>query len=404
MVYKEAIAPSPWTYPSHVSLFTGLYASEHGVHETRNVKLIDLTKFHKRLETERLAEYFLNKGYSTFAASTNVMVSPFTDFDRGFQSFLSIDPAPKVRESETFLEARKLGASPGQIAKALLKRGRIHDLFRYAKSWGRINRMNRALDYPVEKGATLVNDIIKNGKWEPKFFKFINYVEMHEPYKGYKPKETWDNFTGIKKTSKRKARKLKEQYVTEAERLDASLGDLMDSLKRKGYYDDTMIIITSDHGQAFNEHGYMYHNTYLYDEIIRIPLIIKFPNGKKYPKREGYQSLVNIPKTIKDVMEGGDDSALTKPVVFSEAYGDVTRLPGGYKHRRSYVTQKYEKIRKAVYKDGFKLTVNGSDGAIEEFLKDGIPMDMEMHKEKVRDLLDEIDIFKGKEKFKMPKV
>ncbi|MCL4399638.1 sulfatase [Candidatus Parvarchaeota archaeon] len=402
VVYTGAIAPSPWTYPSHVSLFTGLYPSEHGVHETKKVKLLDLTKYHKALKAERLAERLLRLGYNTSAISTNAMVSPFTYFDPGFQSFLSIDPAPKNKESDVFNKARKLGSSPFQIAKSLARQGKLLDIVRFYKAWRNINALNKALNYPLDKGSSLVNDILSNEKWESKFFKFINFVEMHEPYKGYKPKETWDNFTGIKKTGNRKANKLKKQYILTAEYLDSSIGNLLKTLKRRGYYDDTLLIITSDHGQAFNEHGYMYHNTYLYDEISHIPLIIKYPNGKKFLRREGYQSIVDIPSLIKNVMEGGDDSALTRETAFSEAYGDVTRLPGGYEHRRGYVVQKYEKVRKAIYKGGFKLTVNGSDGVVEEFLKKGRPVDEKGYLDEKKELLEELDIFKGKEDFKIP--
>ncbi len=407
MVYDNAIAPSPWTYPSHVSLFTGLYPSEHGVHETAKVKLLGLTRYHRVLKAKRLAERFSENGYSTDGISTNVMVSPFTAFDIGFQSFVSLDSTPKAKEkwaSEVFSEARKLGSSPGAIAAALLKHGKFSELYRYTKAWMKIRQLEKVSDYPLDKGAHMINDIFANSKWGRHFFKFINFVEMHEPYIGYKPKETWDDFTGIRQIRKSKAKYLKRQYVLEAEYLDARLGEIVNTLKRRGVYDDTMLIITSDHGQAFDEHGYMYHNTYLYDEIIRIPMVIKYPNSKKFPKKSGYQSLVNISNLIKSVMEGGNDGALTKETAFSEAYGDVTILPGGYKDRRAYVENKYEKIRKAVYKDKFKLTVNGTDGTIEEFLENGKSIDPKYRRDIVKKLLRELAEFKGKESFKMPEV
>lgn len=401
-VYANAIAPSPWTYPSHVSLFTGLYPNEHGVHETEKVKLLNITKYHRELKAERLAETMQRAGYNTYGISSNIMVSPLSEFDIGFQSFLTLDPAPKMSESKTFLEARKLGASPGVIAKTLIKQGKFGDLIRYARAWRKINHLNKALNYPLEKGAALTNDLIANSKIESKFFYFINYVEMHEPYKGYQPKETWDNFTGIRKISDGKVKYLKSQYIAEAEHMDRALGQLIGILKRKDYYDNTLLIITSDHGQAFNEHGYMYHNTYLYDEITRIPMIIKFPGNKKFKKKEGYQSLTSIPKLVKEAIEGGDDSSLIKESAFSEAYGDVTMLPGGYSDRKRYVKEKYEKIRKAIYKDGFKLTVNGTDGTSEEFSENGKKLEPSDRPEKFKELVEDLEIFKGKEKFVLP--
>jgi Arylsulfatase A and related enzymes len=106
-------------------------------------------------------------------------------------------------------------------------------------------------------------------------------------------------------------KKHKKGILAEMEYLDEQIGKLISTLKKAGKYDNTMIIITSDHGQAINEHGYMLHSTYLYDELVRIPLIIKYPNGKKFEAKKGYQNLVYLPKLIKDVLEGGDDSLFT---------------------------------------------------------------------------------------------
>ena len=61
-------------------------------------------------------------------------------------------------------------------------------------------------------------------------------------------------------------------------------------------------------------------------------------------------------------------------------------------------------MRKAIYKDGFKLTVNGTDGITEEFMEGGKNIKVEDNKEKAKELLNEIDIFKGKEDFKIPEI
>ena len=105
---------------------------------------------------------------------------------------------------------------------------------------------------------------------------------------------------------------------------------------------------------------------------------------------------------IRSILEGGDDSDLTKEAAFSEAYGDVTVLPGGYHHRKDYVKDKYEKKRKVMYKDDFKLTVNGTDGTIEEFLHRDRPVDPHEYKWTVRHMLSELDMFRGGERFALP--
>jgi hypothetical protein len=148
----------------------------------------------------------------------------------------------------------------------------------------------------------------------------------------------------------------------------------------------------------------MLHSTYLYEELTRIPLIIKYPGNKKFEKKNGYQNLVYIQKLIKDVINGDDDSSIYSETTFSEAYGAVIVLPGGYKDREDYVKQTYEKVRKAVYKEGYKLTVNGTDGTIEEFMKDEKEVRIDDNKEKAKELLEEIEIFRGNEDFKIPKI
>lgn len=404
VVYRNAIAPSSWTFPSHVSLLTGLYPGEHKVHETKTEKLLKLTKFNVELRAERISEYLKRNGYNTLGISNNPMVGPVTYFDVGFDFFFSLDPFPISKKDKTFEEARQLGASPGAIAKALLKKGQVDKLIKFAQFWLRNKSMERALNFPLDKGSALTNKILANGNWESKFFKFINLMEVHEPYEHYKSKEVWDNVTGIRKMRDKSIREIKSQYMAEIEYLDSALSRLVKTLKSKDLYDDTLIIITSDHGQAMNEHGYMLHSTYLYDELTRIPMIVKYPHGKRYETKKGYQNLTSIPKLIKNIIEGGDDSPLTNEATFSEAFGAVIELPGGYERRKNYVKNTYEKVRKTVYKNGFKMTVNGTDGTIEEFMKGNKDVPIKDNKTGAEDLLQEIDIFKGNERFLIPDI
>ena len=404
MVYENAIAPAPWTYPSHVSIFTGLYPSEHRVHETFDVKLYGLNKFHEELTAERMSEFFHSKGYTTEGLSNNVMVSPQMLFDKGFDSFYMIDYArPVTRESAIIKEARTLGRSPKEILFNLLKKGRLLDIPKFYSYFRKMKKIDGLYNFPLDKGSTLTNNLMSYGRWHDMSFKFINFMEMHEPYGTISHgDEIFKNYVGIKKLSQSRANYLKGKYIKELEYLDSQLGVLINTLKKSGLYDNTLIIVTADHGQAFNEHGHIYHDTFLYDEIIRVPLIIKYPGGKKFEKKDGYQSTTSILKLIKSMLESGDDSVLTAETAFSESYGTTIVLPDIYKDRADYVKQKYEKVRKAVFKNGFKLNINGTDGLIEEFTKDGQDVDPKDYKEEFEDLKNELEIFAGKENFKLP--
>jgi arylsulfatase A-like enzyme len=246
--------------------------------------------------------------------------------------------------------------------------------------------------------------MLNNMALKDDFFLFVNFWELHDPYKGQSEKATQDNFTGVKKMSESHIQYLREEYAREANHLYGHIDTLVEMLKRRELYDDTMIIITSDHAQAFNEHGFMLHGIYLYDEIVRVPLIIKYPKGKKFKARKGYQSLVNVPKLIEEVVEGGDDSSITTENAFSEAYGNIDRPPLSYKSRMGYIDSVYEKTRAAIYMDGYKLNVNGTDGVVEEFMQGGRnvnPKDAK-HSGAFGQLSDELSKFKKKEKFRMP--
>jgi arylsulfatase A-like enzyme len=275
-------------------------------------------------------------------------------------------------------------------------------MFKYVSELARVKDLAKAINYPLDKGAKQTNTILLSNKLGEKFFLFINYYELHEPYRGENRKERCDEYVGIHEIRNKTLLNLKEQYRLGVEYLDEQIGGLMAMLKLRDLYENALIIVTSDHGQAFNEHGYMYHNVYLYDEIIQVPLIIKYPHGKKYPKKQGYQSLVNIPKLIIDILSGGDDHGLTQRTVFSEADGEINWLPKRYNKIRRKIGDKYEKSRKAVYSDGFKLTVNGTDGTIEEFLKGNKEIDPKKYNVKARELVKELKKFNNNPSFKFP--
>jgi len=403
MIYENCIAPETWTFPSHASLFMGMYANEHGIHETKDIKLDNLWDYNSKLSTERLAEKLQSKGYNTIGVSNNYMVSRFTGFDYGFDFFFNIDSSPWGR-SKLATEAKQMGSDSFQVMKELIGRGRIGEIPKFAQEYLKVRNATRLMDYPREKGAKLTNEMVNNMTLRDDFFLFINFWELHDPYRGQDDKVMQDNFTGVKKINGAQINYLKEEYAREAKYTFGHLENFMSMLKRRRLYDDSMIIITSDHGQAFNEHGFMLHGIYLYDEIIRVPLIIKYPKSKKFRKKEGYQSLVSVPKLIEEVAEGGDDSSLTTEKAFSEAYGNIDRPPKSYSHRMDYVNSTYEKSRAAVYMDDYKLTVNGTDGKIDEFLKGTKPVDIKAreHKSAFEELSAELKRFKKKERFTIP--
>jgi arylsulfatase A-like enzyme len=134
---------------------------------------------------------------------------------------------------------------------------------------------------------------------ERKFFAYLHHIDVHWPYKSPAPfagmfttKASPENFNAIKFMPETVARlkrgvgetlnpdtlrAMSDAYDEGIRYVDDGLGKVFDALIRRGLYDDTLIIITADHGDEFMEHGLLGHGLTLYDEMIRVPLIVKFP-------------------------------------------------------------------------------------------------------------------------------
>ena len=179
MVYDNCISPGTWTFPSHVSLFTGMYPHEHGVHEiTNGEKVVYCRKANIALSAPRLAEQLEAKGYSTTCISNNFMLSAErSGFQYGFGRFIQYDASPWFK-SKIVMEARGLGANPMQVLVELLKRGRIGDLPKYAKELIRVKEIARETNYPIDKGATNTAKMLADLPLKPSFFLFIGLFEL----------------------------------------------------------------------------------------------------------------------------------------------------------------------------------------------------------------------------------
>ena len=139
------------------------------------------------------------------------------------------------------------------------------------------------------------------GYYQSPFLLFIHYFDPHlpyiPPYKYYRHFQ--DDEHGEMTKSERYKRELVAKYDGELAYLDDHLGKLFTRLKALNLYDNSMIIITSDHGEFFGEHDMWIHGYELYQEVLKVPLIIKYPAS--FPKQGEYSkrvSLVDIMPTL----------------------------------------------------------------------------------------------------------
>jgi hypothetical protein len=122
-----------------------------------------------------------------------------------------------------------------------------------------------SLKYPgeqVDYTAQEINSIFMkelSGEETPHLFAWLHYMEPHAPYQGEGSR--------------------KERYAAEISRIDASIGEVIAELERTGALQDTLLIITADHGEEFSEHGGTFHGRSVFNEIIQVPLLIRAPGG-----------------------------------------------------------------------------------------------------------------------------
>jgi len=332
VLFRNAYATSSWTLPSHASMFTGQYPSVHGAdhrsgtipggEKKAGLKEIMLRNF-SRLSDEKktLAEFLSERGYRTAGVVGGIFCASLFGLDQGFDYYDDEIPFFNIRffliyqVIDLFISAEDFFTQYGYMGKRIASH-----LNESAFAW------------------------LDKHQGQP-FFLFINYMDAHTPYLPPPPFE--ESFGRIEKACiMGKSAQGTKSFVAAQTNLinsvlngshrltsdekelllalydggilciDYHLGLLFDKLKALKAYDKTLIIITSDHGEAFGEHNQMDHGLTLYEEVLRVPLIIKYPAF--YPRRgviEKRVSLVDLMPTVLSflnvpVPEGIDGAAI----------------------------------------------------------------------------------------------
>jgi len=289
IMFEYALATSSWTLPTHATIMTGLYTHEHLADIFPNGKLD--SKFYT------LSEAFSDNGFVTAAFIANEGIcNASRGFDQGFSYYNDI-----FWSFENWLRWTN-------ITKELVESIRLNERF----NWYYIGR----------KTADDMNQQFNNWlniKHNRPFFVWLNYFDPHDPY--YTPDPTKILYINKKDNGNPGkfgigphgwAGELNEQekkaqidgYDSSISYLDDRLGRLFQILKHENFYDNTIIIITSDHGEGFGEHGLYGHGNSLYRESLHVPLIIRYP------------------ATIKS------GQIFTKPVSLADLAATITQLSG----------------------------------------------------------------------------
>ena len=305
VVFDNDIATSSWTLPSHASFLTGRYPHEHGVdHEVA---------LDARYPT--LPEIFEQHGYRTGAFSANLFY--FTrraGLGRGF-----------IRFGDYFYS--------------------VGDMF-FRTLWGRV--LNRYLpnnasvnEYLPRKRAIEINrellEWIDQGHDKP-FFAFINYFDVHGPYVVKSPAREMFYGTPTNDTPPVIDRRIEldhDPYLFRLSRMspqefqhkvdaydgaiyyvDQQFANLFSELEKRGLTKNTLVVITSDHGESFGDHGLLEHWNALYRELIHVPLIYYWPG--KIPEGVRINKMISgasLPATVLDLAGIKSDVSFPVPSV-----------------------------------------------------------------------------------------
>ncbi|MEM9558199.1 MAG: sulfatase [Acidobacteriota bacterium] len=262
-VYERAYTTSPWTLPSHASMFTGLYPTKHGAGVSTDI-----------LESEHrtLAERLGGAGYFTAGVAGGVLASFRFGVARGFDLFVS----------------------------------------------------PRGFERPGHEVADLGLEVIERHGDAP-FFLFLNFFDPHFPYVppdvdrealGIAPDAAaalpplWRRAAegdgnafqkivdrAVEPSAEGEAL-LEALYRAEVASMDRQIGRVLDALRARDLFDRALIVVLADHGELFGEDGYFSHSNRLDTELIEIPMLVKLPDQTQGRRVDALASAVDVLPTV----------------------------------------------------------------------------------------------------------
>jgi arylsulfatase len=289
ILFENAYASSSWTIPGTTTLLTSQNPLSLRMMHHSSVMPEEAT-----LVGEALKE----KGYMTAAIIGNVLVNEQIGFNQGFEYF--------DWDANFFYDS---------FVGVML----FNSTLRFLKKWYTISyEFIPVLDFSSPYFISYemnsyrdANDITSNAvklieRFSlSSFFLYLHYFDPHAPYFKHPTGNllnleadfTKGRFTVLNKDE------FSDLYLSEVEYSDKHIGYLIDNLKNKGIYDNTIIILTSDHGEQLLDHGHLGHTISLYNEELRVPLIIKGIENNRGVKFSPPTSTIDILPTVFDMLK-----------------------------------------------------------------------------------------------------
>lgn len=308
VLYENAISAGPWTFPAHNSMFTGMYPSKHGA----------VGEWHWLDDKwTTIAEVLKENGYSNLGISNNdYFVNGNKNMDQGFDEFINLR-IHKGHQLE-FLSARLID--------------KLQKLFRLKTNVLKNASIKKAMAPLRDSGARTTNAMArqfmeKQSDSQNPFLLFINYMEGHGPHGNTPEGQRFakdgphaDDALLHNKVTKREFKMefigdsvpedlekqmsiLSDLYDGDLYYLDSRIGKLMDFVREQGVLDDTIVIITADHGENFGEHRKIDHLYDIHRPLTHVPLIVRFPEAFSPGERVGrIVETIDIFPTLLDLL------------------------------------------------------------------------------------------------------
>jgi len=268
VVFDHAFSAAPWSLPSHASMFTGLYARQQDGDWAKALQG----------DVRTLAEELRDRGYATAGFVANLH---YAGWDSGLaQGFDHYEDFPT-----SWLQVLRCSSYTQTAAfTQLLDARSLHDIV------SALLRPNLSMvlqhTYRVKLADRIGADFLRwqSGVGARPFFAFLNVMDAHLPY--LEPEPIHSRYPAADRDVR--------SYESAIQFIDAQVDSILVALERQGVLDRTIVVVTSDHGDLFEEHGLAGHNS-LYLDVLHVPLAIRYPGAVPRGVR------VEQPVTLRDL-------------------------------------------------------------------------------------------------------
>jgi len=325
-LFADAISNSPWTLPSHATMFTGLLPSQHGCDE--NSRRLGATP-------PILADILRHCGYFTVAVSCNTWVSPSFGFGRGF---------------DVFFKPWQFWQSHHDLTRRyVLEQVPLQAILRYLVQNPLVNAVNgfygRYLYKARDKGARRANPFIRRSlrSWPEPFFLFVNFLEAHLPYRPprwlsypwlgsadlregrHLNQDPWSYVVREREMDEREITLLGKLYDAEVTYVDRQVEELVGTLSVAGLLDSSVMLVTSDHGENLGEQHLMDHQFSVDQTLLRVPLVLRYPGraDNRGTVIDAPVDLRQIPSTLLALAGKRDPAAFPEPPLWDTDPGRI---------------------------------------------------------------------------------